>query len=52
MAEAADLETTARLATAFAAGKLGQAGPNLPSRAAIAALAQQVTINIVEDAGT
>jgi 1-phosphofructokinase len=49
-ARGADLETTARLATAFAAGKLGRAGPNLPGRETIEALAAKV--EIVELEGT
>jgi len=44
MAEGAPLERIARLATAFAAGKLGQAGPNLPAPKIINDLANQVTI--------
>jgi len=40
----ADLEGIARLATAFAAAKLGQAGPNLPGREVIKKLAEQVKI--------
>jgi 1-phosphofructokinase len=52
MAENADLATTARLATAFAVGKLGQAGPNLPARDILDALAGQVTIKIVEGVET
>ncbi len=51
MAAQSDLETIARRATAFAVGKLGQAGPNLPARETINALAEQVTINIVEGPG-
>jgi 1-phosphofructokinase len=42
--EGAALERIARLATAFAAGKLGQAGPNLPGRDIINQLAENVTI--------
>jgi 1-phosphofructokinase len=42
--EGAALERIARLATAFAAGKLGQAGPNLPGREIINHLAENVTI--------
>jgi 1-phosphofructokinase len=43
-AEALDLEKTACLATAFAVAKLGQAGPNLPPRSAVLALADSVKI--------
>jgi 1-phosphofructokinase len=39
-----DLEGIARLATAFAAGKLGQAGPNLPAHEIVNKLAEQVKI--------
>jgi 1-phosphofructokinase len=42
--EAAPLERIARLATAFAAGKLGQAGPNLPGKDVIDELVKNVTI--------
>jgi 1-phosphofructokinase len=52
MAAGDDPETTARRATAFAAAKLGRAGPHLPSRAIIEEIAGQVTINIVEEART
>ncbi len=38
-----DLEATAKLATAFAVGKLGLHGPNLPSRETINSLAKSVT---------
>jgi 1-phosphofructokinase len=44
LAEGAPLERIARLATAFAAGKLGQPGPNLPPQKIINDLAKQVTI--------
>ncbi|MBB2205103.1 1-phosphofructokinase [Gluconacetobacter takamatsuzukensis] len=44
LAEEAALEDIARLSTAFAVGKLGLAGPNLPDRATIRALMGQVTI--------
>jgi 1-phosphofructokinase len=43
-----DFEMTARLATAFAAGKLGKAGPNLPGRETIEALALRVEITELE----
>ena len=49
MADGGDFETIARRATAFAAGKLGKAGPNLPERHIINTLAEQVKINIVRD---
>ncbi len=39
-----DLEDTAKLATAFAVGKLGLHGPNLPSRETINSLANSVSI--------
>jgi 1-phosphofructokinase len=42
--EQAGLERLARLATAFAAGKLLRPGANLPPRSAVQALAAQVTI--------
>ena len=38
------LAETARLATAFAVAKLGMAGPNLPEKASVMALAQDVTM--------
>jgi len=41
---AVDLEGTARLATAFAAGKLGLPGPNLPPHAELEMLAKAVRI--------
>jgi 1-phosphofructokinase len=44
MVEQAGLERLARLATAFAAGKLGMAGPNLPARAAVEALAAETDV--------
>jgi len=50
LAANAALESTARLATAFAAAKLGQAGPNLPARDIINSLAVQVKIKILEEA--
>ena len=46
--EEAGLERLARLATAFAAGKLGLAGPNLPPRGQIEALGGAVTIRIIQ----
>ena len=42
--EGAPLERLARLATAFAAGKLTRPGPNLPPRAEVEALAESVTV--------
>ena len=44
MIEGADLERTARLATAFAVAKLGMAGPNLPALPTVHALAAEVKI--------
>lgn len=43
--ENAGLERLARLSTAFAGGKLGMAGPNLPARGAIEALAAEVSVS-------
>ncbi len=43
-----DLEATAKLATAFAVGKLGLYGPNLPSRETINSLACSVNIHHVQ----
>jgi 1-phosphofructokinase len=48
LAEGADFEAAARLATAFAVAKLGQAGPNLPAREVILRLAGQVQITKME----
>jgi 1-phosphofructokinase len=48
--EGAGLERLASLATAFAGGKLGMAGPNLPARGAVEALAAQVSISGLETA--
>lgn len=45
LAEGADLERIARLASAFAVGKLGLAGPNLPDREFIEKLAAQAGID-------
>ncbi|WP_428309504.1 1-phosphofructokinase [Hydrocarboniphaga sp.] len=42
----ADLETTARLATGFAAAKLGLPGPNLPDRRRVEALAAATRIKL------
>lgn len=44
LVEGADLDRTARLATAFAAGKLRVVGPHLPPREVIEGLAEQVKI--------
>ena len=51
MAEGASLERTARLATAFAVAKLGLAGPHLPGRVEVEALAHQVKIAAAETLG-
>lgn len=45
LADGLPLERLARLATAFAVGKLGMAGPNLPELGAVRALAQEVSIS-------
>lgn len=45
LAAGADLERTARLASAFAVGKLGLPGPNLPGRDIIEKLAAQAGID-------
>lgn len=44
LAEGADAGRVARLATGFAVAKLGMAGPNLPSLAAVRALAAEVAV--------
>lgn len=44
LAEAADLDRTARLGVAFAAAKLAGVGPNLPSVATVEELAARVTV--------
>ena len=49
LAANADLEATARLATAFAAGKLSRPGPNLPPPETISQLAANVQITILEE---
>ncbi|MFN7110114.1 MAG: 1-phosphofructokinase family hexose kinase [Brevundimonas sp.] len=49
LVEDADLVRTARLATAFAAGKLRVVGPHLPPRDAIERLADQVKIKSADD---
>jgi len=49
LAANADLEATARLATAFAAGKLSRPGPNLPPQETINELAANVQITILEE---
>jgi 1-phosphofructokinase len=48
----ADLEGIARLATAFAAAKLTQPGPNLPEQKAVNKLAEQVKITYPEEPKT
>ncbi|EIZ80889.1 1-phosphofructokinase [Novosphingobium sp. Rr 2-17] len=45
LVEGGDLERVARLSTAFAVGKLGLAGPNLPNKHAIEALAAKAAID-------
>lgn len=47
IAQAGDLERIARLSTAFAVGKLGRAGPHLPDRETVEALADSVVIETV-----
>ncbi|QGP79708.1 1-phosphofructokinase [Sphingobium sp. CAP-1] len=47
LAEGAGLERMARLSTAFAVGKLGQAGPHLPARDRVEALAARVETEIL-----
>lgn len=49
--EGADLARTARLATAFAVAKLGEAGPNLPDPARVRALAESVDLAAADVAG-
>ncbi len=49
LAESAKLERVARLATAFAAGKLRVVGPHLPSREAVEALAARVQLKSADD---
>jgi 1-phosphofructokinase len=49
-AKSLDPEATARLATAFAAGKLTRPGPHLPDRTTIENLARQVHITELEGA--
>jgi 1-phosphofructokinase len=49
LAEDAKLERIARLSTAFAVGKLGQAGPNLPARRLINEMTEQVMITVLEE---
>lgn len=46
--EGGDLERIARLSTAFAVAKLGQAGPHLPDVGQVKALADKVDITAVE----
>lgn len=45
LAQGGDLKRIARLSTAFAVGKLGLAGPNLPNKHTIEALAAKVAID-------
>jgi 1-phosphofructokinase len=45
--EGAGLDRIARLSTAFAVGKLGRAGPHLPTRDEIEALAASVETDIL-----
>lgn len=45
LADGLSLEPLARLATGFAVGKLGMAGPNLPELNAVRALAHEVSIS-------
>lgn len=45
LAEGLPLEPLARLATAFAVGKLGMVGPNLPELGAVRALALEVSLS-------
>jgi len=45
LAQGLGLEALARLATAFAVGKLGMAGPNLPALGAVRALAEEVSVS-------
>jgi len=52
IAEGARLERLARLATAFAGGKLGAAGPNLPAPGVVEALTAQVAVSALEIAET
>jgi len=47
LAQGGGLEQIARLSTAFAVGKLGRAGPNLPSRETVEALAEAVLIETI-----
>ena len=49
-AENRNLESTACLATAFAVAKLGLAGPNLPPRETVLALANSVKITSLGEA--
>lgn len=51
LSEGGDLERIARLATAFAVGKLGLAGPNLPAREEIERLAAQTSVEAMDMAG-
>ncbi|MDF0541245.1 1-phosphofructokinase [Sphingobium sp. H39-3-25] len=51
LSEGGDLERIARLASAFAVGKLGLAGPNLPPREEIERLAAQTSVEAMSMAG-
>jgi 1-phosphofructokinase len=51
LSEGGDLERIARLASAFAVGKLGLAGPNLPPREEIERLAAQTSVAAMSMAG-
>jgi 1-phosphofructokinase len=51
LSEGCDLERIARLASAFAVGKLGLAGPNLPPREEIERLAAQTSVEAMSMAG-
>lgn len=48
LVESAGLERLARLATAFAGGKLSMAGPNLPARGLVEALAARASVSVLE----
>jgi 1-phosphofructokinase len=52
LAEGGGLERIARLSTAFAVGKLGVAGPHLPNRETVQALAKRVDLAAVAGALT
>lgn len=48
IAENAGLDRLARLSTAFAVGKLGMVGPNLPAPGSVQALAAEVNVAVLE----